>query len=82
MLGTDSHLSQVLKYGDSPYVQNFGMQVEENPMEIKARVLKHPTLQYGVMRGKPTKVVRGQVLSGFSLVWLTSWFVFVFVEPC
>lgn len=46
----------VLKYGDSPYVQNFGMQVEENPMEIKARVLKHPTLQYGVMRGKPTKV--------------------------
>ncbi|KAG8942123.1 hypothetical protein FRC00_011997, partial [Tulasnella sp. 408] len=38
---------QVLRYGNSPYLQDFGINVDANPMTIKGRILPTPTLLYG-----------------------------------
>ncbi|KAG8963838.1 hypothetical protein FRC03_002522 [Tulasnella sp. 419] len=37
---------QVMNYGNSAYLQDFGINVETNPMTFNARVLPVPTLQY------------------------------------
>ncbi|KAI0068655.1 argonaute-like protein [Artomyces pyxidatus] len=38
----------VLAYGQSEYVRQFGMRVDNAPLKINARVLQAPTLKYGV----------------------------------
>ena len=39
---------QVLAYGQSEYVRQFGMDVNTTgPLKVQARVLKPPTLRYG-----------------------------------
>lgn len=38
---------KVLAYGQSEYVRQFGMHVEQSPLKIQARVLEPPTLRYG-----------------------------------
>ncbi|KAG8905954.1 hypothetical protein FRB99_007888 [Tulasnella sp. 403] len=38
---------QTLQYGNSPYLREFGINVEANPMRINGRLLAPPTLQYG-----------------------------------
>lgn len=38
---------QVLRYGNSAYLQDFGINVDANPMTIKGRILPPPTLTYG-----------------------------------
>jgi hypothetical protein len=50
--------SQVLAYGQSDYVRQFGMFVEESvgPLKIQARVLKAPALKYGLNSKQPTIV--------------------------
>ncbi|KAI0698193.1 argonaute-like protein [Cerioporus squamosus] len=48
---------QTLAYGQSEYVRDFGMHVEENagrPLEVKARVLQAPTLRYHETSKQPT----------------------------
>lgn len=47
---------QTLSHGQSEYVRNFGMTVKSQtlPMEIDARVLMHPKLQYGAGSKQPT----------------------------
>ncbi|KIO29135.1 hypothetical protein M407DRAFT_21707 [Tulasnella calospora MUT 4182] len=38
---------QQLSYGNSAYLQDFGINVDANPMTIKGRILPTPTLVYG-----------------------------------
>ncbi|KAG8952529.1 hypothetical protein FRC00_006749 [Tulasnella sp. 408] len=38
---------QQLSYGNSPYLQDFGINVDPNPITIKCRILPTPTLLYG-----------------------------------
>ncbi|KAG8985277.1 hypothetical protein FRB90_004845 [Tulasnella sp. 427] len=38
---------QVLRYGNSSYLQDFGINVDVNPMTIKGRILPPPALEYG-----------------------------------
>ncbi|KAG8904415.1 hypothetical protein FRB99_001794 [Tulasnella sp. 403] len=38
---------QALQYGSSPYLRDFGISVEADPMKINGRLLTPPTLQYG-----------------------------------
>ncbi|KAG8946717.1 hypothetical protein FRC04_011495 [Tulasnella sp. 424] len=38
---------QQLSYGNSAYLQDFGINVEPNPMTVKGRILPTPTLIYG-----------------------------------
>ncbi|KAG8942580.1 Eukaryotic translation initiation factor 2C [Tulasnella sp. 408] len=38
---------QQLSYGNSAYLQDFGINVDANPMTIKGRILPTPTLMYG-----------------------------------
>jgi eukaryotic translation initiation factor 2C len=39
---------QVLAYGQSEYVRQFGMNVDSSgPLKVQARVLRPPTLKYG-----------------------------------
>lgn len=38
---------QVLSYGQSEYVRQFGMNVNDKMVEVTARVLDPPTLKYG-----------------------------------
>jgi hypothetical protein len=49
---------QVLAYGQSEYVRQFGMFVDEEagPLKIQARVLKAPMLKYGPTSKQPTIV--------------------------
>ncbi|RDB19427.1 Protein argonaute-2 [Hypsizygus marmoreus] len=51
---------QVLSYGQSDYVRQFGMNVETaaGPLQIQARVLTPPTLKYGAGSKQPTIVPR------------------------
>ncbi|KAI0702894.1 argonaute-like protein [Cytidiella melzeri] len=44
----------VLQYGQSEYVRQFGLHVNEQSVSIKARVLPPPTLKYGVGSKQPT----------------------------
>uniref|UniRef100_A0A8H8CLR0 Argonaute-like protein n=1 Tax=Psilocybe cubensis TaxID=181762 RepID=A0A8H8CLR0_PSICU len=45
----------VLAYGQSEYVRQFGMRVDESgPLKVQARVLKPPILRYGVGSKAPT----------------------------
>jgi hypothetical protein len=48
---------QVLNYGQSPYLSDFGMAVEDasGPLGISARVLQPPSLKYG--QGSKTATV-------------------------
>ncbi|KAG5649009.1 hypothetical protein DXG03_000358 [Asterophora parasitica] len=47
----------VLSYGQSEYVRQFGMYVDSSgPLKVQARVLKPPTLRYGVGSKQPTIV--------------------------
>jgi hypothetical protein len=40
--------SQVLAYGQSEYVRQFGMTVDSSgPLKVQARILRPPTLKYG-----------------------------------
>jgi len=39
---------QVLAYGQSEYVREFGMIVDQDPLKIQARQLMAPMLKYGV----------------------------------
>lgn len=53
----DAHVLQVLSYGQSEYVRQFEMQVDESsPLKVDARVLKPPTLKYGATSKQPTIV--------------------------
>ncbi|RDX47695.1 argonaute-like protein [Lentinus brumalis] len=48
---------RTLAYGQSEYVRDFGMHVEENggrPLSIQARILKAPTLRYHESSKQPT----------------------------
>jgi eukaryotic translation initiation factor 2C len=47
---------QVLAYGQSEYVRQFGMNVTPQALNIDARVLPAPTLRYGVGSRQPTIV--------------------------
>ena len=49
---------QVLAYGQSDYVRQFGMLVKDSggPLKIQARVLKPPLLKYGLSSKQPTIV--------------------------
>jgi eukaryotic translation initiation factor 2C len=40
----------MLQYGQSQYIRDFGMTITTNtgPLEVSARVLKPPSLKYGV----------------------------------
>lgn len=52
-----SHPTQVLSYGQSEYVRQFGMAVDESsPLRVNARVLNPPTLKYGSGSKQPTIV--------------------------
>ncbi|KAG6835954.1 hypothetical protein H0H93_012916 [Arthromyces matolae] len=49
----------VLAYGQSEYVRQFGMRVDTSgPLKVHARVLKPPTLKYGPGSKQPTIVPR------------------------
>jgi hypothetical protein len=47
---------QVLEYGRSSYIQEFGMVVENEPLGIQGRVLDAPTLKYNPVSKQPTAV--------------------------
>lgn len=58
---------KILAYGQSPYVREFGMQVDDTaPVGLTARVLQPPKLRYG--QGSPQPVVVGPFAVIF-LVW-------------
>jgi eukaryotic translation initiation factor 2C len=48
--------SKVLEYGESAYVQEFGMTVEEAPLRTQARVINAPTLRYHQSSKQPSAV--------------------------
>jgi eukaryotic translation initiation factor 2C len=48
--------SKVLEYGESAYVQEFGMTVEEAPLRTQARVINPPTLRYHQSSKQPSAV--------------------------
>ncbi|PPQ98553.1 hypothetical protein CVT24_004044 [Panaeolus cyanescens] len=45
---------EVLAYGQSEYVRQFGMNVSPTPLVIHARVLRPPVLKYGAQSKQPT----------------------------
>lgn len=47
---------KVLEYGESAYVQEFGMTVEEAPLRTQARVINAPTLRYHQSSKQPSAV--------------------------
>lgn len=48
---------QVLAYGQSEYVRQFGMNVDSSgPLKVQARILRPPTLKYGPGSKQPTIV--------------------------
>ncbi|KAF8958525.1 argonaute-like protein [Flammula alnicola] len=38
---------EVLQYGQSPYIREFGMDITQTPISVKSRVLPTPALRYG-----------------------------------
>jgi eukaryotic translation initiation factor 2C len=48
--------SKVLQYGESAYVQEFGMTVEDAPLRTQARVINAPTLRYHQSSKQPSAV--------------------------
>jgi eukaryotic translation initiation factor 2C len=59
--------TQVLAYGQSQYVREFGMSVDETgPLKIQARVLKPPVLKYGPSSKQPS-IVCSQCPPDFNL---------------
>jgi hypothetical protein len=48
--------SKVLSYGQSEYVREFGMTVEEQPLKTQARVINAPTLKYHQSSKQPIAV--------------------------
>ena len=48
---------QVLAYGQSEYVRQFGIDVSSKPLSMTARVLQPPTLRYGTDSRQPTIVI-------------------------
>lgn len=48
--------SKVLQYGESAYVQEFGMTVEDTPLRTQARVINAPTLRYHQSSKQPSAV--------------------------
>ncbi|KAF9480194.1 argonaute-like protein [Pholiota conissans] len=44
---------QVLQYGQSQYVRQFGLNVEQAPLTVQARVLAPPVLRYGPTSREP-----------------------------
>lgn len=51
---------QVLQYGQSEYVRQFGMNVTPTPMAVKARVLAPPVLRYGQGKENTIRPANGQ----------------------
>ncbi|KAF8197479.1 argonaute-like protein [Pholiota molesta] len=52
---TSIHTGQnVLQYGQSEYIRQFGMNVEQTPITVNARVLPPPVLRYGPTSKEPT----------------------------
>jgi eukaryotic translation initiation factor 2C len=49
-------LSKVLDYGQSEYVRQFGMTVEDSPLRTQARVINPPTLRYHQSSKQPSAV--------------------------
>ncbi|KAF8914444.1 argonaute-like protein [Gymnopilus junonius] len=47
---------QVLQYGQSEYIRQFGMKISETPMSVRARVLPPPMLKYG--EGSAQKTIK------------------------
>jgi Argonaute linker 2 domain len=47
---------KVLEYGESEYIQQFGMAIENQPQRIHARVINAPTLRYHQSSRQPTAV--------------------------
>jgi eukaryotic translation initiation factor 2C len=45
---------QYLRYGQSEYVRNFGMTIEENPLSTNARIIEPPKLKYNAASRQPT----------------------------
>lgn len=57
-------VDQYLRYGQSEYVRNFGMTIEENPLSTNARVIDPPKLKYNTASLQPSIV---SCLSNFLL---------------
>lgn len=49
-------VDQYLQYGQSEYVRNFGMTIDENPLSTNARVIEPPKLKYNVASLQPSIV--------------------------
>jgi eukaryotic translation initiation factor 2C len=47
---------KVLEYGESAYLQEFGMTVDEAPLRTQARVINAPTLRYHQSSKQPSAV--------------------------
>lgn len=47
---------KVLEYGESEYVREFGIVVENEPLKIRARVINPPTLRYHQSSKQPSAV--------------------------
>lgn len=60
-------VDQYLQYGQSEYVRNFGMTIEENPLSTQARVIEPPKLKYNVASLQPSIVSPLLLLTLFSL---------------
>ncbi|KAF8803024.1 argonaute-like protein [Phlegmacium glaucopus] len=51
---------QYLRYGQSDYVRNFGMTIDENPLSTNARIIKPPRLRYNETSLQPYIVNPGR----------------------
>lgn len=47
---------QYLRYGQSQYVKDFGMTIDENPLSTEARVIEPPQLRYNNASLQPSIV--------------------------
>lgn len=45
---------QYLQYGQSEYVRNFGMTIEESPLSTNARIIPPPKLKYNIASRQPS----------------------------
>lgn len=49
-------VDQYLQYGQSEYVRNFGMTIDESPLSTNARIIEPPKLKYNASSLQPTIV--------------------------
>lgn len=56
------YYDQHLEYGQSEYVRNFGMTIDQDPLSTNARVIQAPKLRYNEDSRQPTIVSSFQLL--------------------